>query len=77
MRDAFSRELINSSKEWKKVFKFAKGRTAMNTDVTAAIYNRGTNACQLRRGHDYSGAILLMDDSLTRDVGRHHPRKHV
>lgn len=49
----------------------------MNTDVTAAIYNRGTRACQLHGGHDYSGAIILMDDSLTWDVGRHPPRKHV
>lgn len=87
MRDAFSLELINSSEErGGKKFTFVKGiklssdsaaRTAMNTDVTAAIYNRGTRACQLCGGHDYFGAIILMDDSLTWDVGRHHPRKHV
>lgn len=83
MRDAFSRELINSSEEGKKVYIFKRNKTdsaagtAINTDVTVAIYNRGTRACQLCGGHDYSGAIILMDDSLTRDVGRHHPRKHV
>lgn len=87
MRDGFSQKLINSSEEGEKGLHLRnKGiklssdpaaRTAMNTDVTAAIYKRGTRACQLHGGHDYSVAIILMDDSLTWDVGRHPPRKHV
>lgn len=86
MRDAFSQELINASEEEKKVYILQKekkrspdsaARTAMSSDVTAVISNRGTRAWQLSGGRDYSGAIILMGDSLTRDVGRHHPRKHV